>query len=195
MVLPTQLTEWSRSQWYTIKWWISWYVIYIFMVLKTEKQAVAIHLPFFHTLSSTCDLSPAITGLVRPPTPAHPCTTFWGCCSEGLEEGSSRDRGWVPLPPTVCRPLCIHLRSQDLLSLPARLPQVGGRVSRMILWGHTGSVIRQGNFQPGLHCLATTSGNLFRLPCDCFFIWQMGTCTNATAHKANGIIYPQDLGI
>ena len=43
--------------------------------------------------------------------------------------------------------------------------------------------------------LATTSGNLFRLPCDCFFIWQMGTCTNATVHRANGIIYPQDLGI
>ena len=27
----------------------------------------------------------------------------------------------------------------------------------MILWGHTGSVIRQGDFQSGLHCLATAS--------------------------------------
>ena len=50
MVLPTQLTECSKSQWYTITWGISWYVNYIFMVLKTEKQALAIHLRFFHTL-------------------------------------------------------------------------------------------------------------------------------------------------
>ena len=174
MALPTQLTECSKSQWYTIKWWISWYVNYIFMVLETEKQAVAIHLPFFHTLSSTCDLSPAVTGFLRLPTLNAHTPLSEAVAQRGWRKAHLRTEGEFRFPSTVFRPLCIHftLLSEEPAS-PVPTGQIAsgwGKGVRMILWGHTGSVNRQGNFQPWLHCLAATSGNLFRLPCDCFFI-------------------------
>lgn len=52
----------------------------------------------------------------------------------------------------------------------------------------------KGNFQPWLYCLAVTLGKLFRLPCACFLIWQMGTCTNTTAHRVKWHNLPQELG-
>ena len=48
---------------------------------------------------------------------------------KGWRKAPLGTEGEFCFPPTVLRPLCIHLRSQDLLSLLARLPQVGGRVS------------------------------------------------------------------
>lgn len=140
------------------------------MILKTEKQAVAIHLPFFHTLSSTCDPSPAVTGLLRLPT----LTLSEAAAQRGWRKAHLGTEGEFRFPSTVFRSLCIHLA---LLSEEPGSPVSTGQIAsgwgkgvRMILWEHTGSVIREGNFQPWLQCLAATSGNLFRLPCDCFFI-------------------------
>ena len=104
----------------------------------------------------------------------HAYSTSSGCFSKRLVEGH---RAIFCLPPTFSG-LCAWASpsDQDLLRVCSHWLKslwLQGESQNNGVGGRMGSVIRQNNFKPWLHCLAVTLSKWFRPLYDCFLIWQM----------------------
>lgn len=81
---------------------------------KNRKTSCGNSIAFLPHSPPPVILAPAITGLVRPPLPHIHAPLSEAAAQRGWRKALGTEGEFRP--PTACRPLCIHLRSQDLLS-------------------------------------------------------------------------------